>query len=156
MKTIWLVSTRHKSSLKVISKQTVIWIITKTNSQIIKPKIDSQSRDNTRIYTLISVPQITRFLLEDAIILSKTNPCSGSAKQKRSNGEVNEAVLATFSFISKLYLKQQANIFWCFFSSKFENSLFGNKLFRCIFRSERKVYTAEKRPNKVFCSKLAC
>ena len=86
MKTIWLVSTRHKSSLKVISKQTVIWIITKTNSQIIKPKIDSQSRDNTRIYTLISVPQITRFLLEDAIILSKTNLCSGSAKQKRSNG----------------------------------------------------------------------
>ena len=50
---------------------------------------------------------------------------------------------AIFSFISTLYLKQQTNIFWYISSLKFENSLFSNKLFRCIFRSERKVYTAE-------------
>ena len=40
---------------------------------------------NTRIYNLISVPKITQFLLEDTIISSKTNPPSGSMKQKRSN-----------------------------------------------------------------------
>ena len=38
------------------------------------------------IYNLISIRQITRFLLEDAIISRKTNMCSGSAKQKRGNG----------------------------------------------------------------------
>ena len=42
---------------------------------------------NTRIYNLNSVPQITWFLPEDAIISSKTNPCSGSKKQKRGNGQ---------------------------------------------------------------------
>ena len=42
--------------------------------------------DNTKIYSLILVLQITRFLLEDAIILSKTNLCSSSTKEKRSNG----------------------------------------------------------------------
>ena len=41
---------------------------------------------NTRIYNLISVLQITYFLLEDAIVSSKAKPCSGSMKQKRSNG----------------------------------------------------------------------
>ena len=33
------------------------------------------------------VPQITRFLVAQTIILSKTNPCSGSKRQKRGNGE---------------------------------------------------------------------
>ena len=55
-----------------------------------------------------------------------------------------------FSFISTLYLKQQTNIIWCFFSLKFENSLFSNKLFRCIFRSEKKVYTAKNDQIKYF------
>ena len=40
---------------------------------------------NTRIYNLISIPQITRFLLEDLIISRKTGRCSGSAKPKRRN-----------------------------------------------------------------------
>ena len=40
---------------------------------------------NTRIYNLNSVPQITQFSLADAIISSKTNPCSGSKKHKRCN-----------------------------------------------------------------------
>ena len=52
-------------------------------------------------------------------------------------------MLATFSFFSTLYLKQQANFLSCFSSLKFENSLCSNKLFRCIFGSERKIYTAE-------------
>ena len=38
MKISWLVSTWHKSSSKVISEQTVIWIKTKTSSRTIKPK----------------------------------------------------------------------------------------------------------------------
>ena len=39
---------------------------------------------NTRIYKLNSVPHIARFLLWDAIILSKTKPCSGRKKQESS------------------------------------------------------------------------
>ena len=57
--------------------------------------------------------------------------------------EIMKQIQRSFSFISTLYLKQQANILCCLCSLKFENSLFSNKLFRCIFRSERKVYTAE-------------
>ena len=57
---------------------------------------------------------------------------------------------AIFLFISTLYLKQQTNILRCFCSLKFENSLFSNKLFRCIFRSERKIYTAENDQIKYF------
>ena len=41
-----------------------------------------QNNFDTRIYNLISVPQITYFLLENAIISSKRNPCSSSTKQK--------------------------------------------------------------------------
>ena len=55
----------------------------------------------------------------------------------------DETISKIFSFTSTLYLKQQANILRCFSSLKFENSLFSNKLFRCIFHSEGKVYTAE-------------
>ena len=63
---------------------------------------------NAQIYNLISVPEITRFLLEDAIISSKTNPCSGSTKQKRSNGFVrnNKTMPGIFLFVWTLYLKQ--------------------------------------------------
>ena len=56
---------------------------------------------------------------------------------------------AIFSFISTLYLKQ-TNILPYVPSLKFENSLFSNKLFRCIFRSERKVYTVENDQIKYF------
>ena len=56
---------------------------------------------------------------------------------------------AIFSFISTLYLKQ-TNILRYVPSLKFENSLFSNKLFRCIFRSERKVYTVENDQIKYF------
>ena len=49
---------------------------------------------------------------------------------------------AIFSFTSTLYLKQQTNVLRFFSSLKFENNLFSNKLFRCTFRSERKIYTA--------------
>ena len=52
-------------------------------------------------------------------------------------------MLAIFSSILTLYLKQQTNILLSFSSLKFEKSLFSNELFRCIFRSERKVYTAK-------------
>ena len=94
----------------------------------------------------------TRFLLEHAIISSKTNPCSGSTKQKRINGYVrnNKTMSAILSFISTLYLKQQTNILRCFSSLKFENSLLSSKLLRCIFRSGRKFYAAENDQIKYF------
>ena len=41
-----------------------------------------------RIYNLIFVPQITRFLLRDVMISSKTDPHNSSKKEKRSYGEV--------------------------------------------------------------------
>ena len=59
-------------------------------------------------------------------------------------------MLAIFSFISTPNLNQKTNILRCFSSLKFENSLFSNKIFRCIFRSERKVYTAENDQIKYF------
>ena len=43
---------------------------------------------NTRIYNLISVPKITRLLSWDAIISSKTDPQSGSKKEKKSYGKI--------------------------------------------------------------------
>ena len=57
---------------------------------------------------------------------------------------------AIFSLISNHYLKQKTNIFMCFSSLKFENSLFSNKLFICVFRSERKIYTADNEQIKYF------
>ena len=61
-----------------------------------------------------------------------------------------------FSFTSALYLKQQTNILQGFSSLKFGNSLFSNKLFRCIFRNKRKDYTAENDQIKYFNPELAC
>ena len=40
------------------------------------------------IYDIISVPQITWFLLEDAIISSKTDPRRSSRTEKRTYGKV--------------------------------------------------------------------
>ena len=92
------------------------------------------------------------FSLVDPIISSKTNPCSGSKKQKKSNGIVrnNKTMSAILSFIRILYLKQRTNILWCFCSLKFENSLFSNKIFRYIFYCRGMVYAAEKNQTKYF------
>ena len=56
--------------------------------------------------------------------------------------------LEIFSFNSAL--QQQTNILWRFSSLKIKNGLFSNKFFRCISRSERKVYTAENNQLKYF------
>ena len=64
---------------------------------------------NTRIYNLVSVPQITRFLLEDAINSSKTDTQNGSKNEKRSYGKVknNKTISKILPFIRILYFKQQ-------------------------------------------------
>ena len=46
----------------------------------------------TWICNLISVPQITRFLLGQAIISSKINPHDGSKKKKRSYGKIKSNI----------------------------------------------------------------
>ena len=52
-----------------------------------------------QISNLSSAPEITRFSLIDAIIWCKTNPCSGSKKQKLSNDKVDLDIF--LSFLSK-------------------------------------------------------
>ena len=66
----------------------------------------------TRVHNSASVPQITRLLLGDATVLIKTDPRSGSKKEKRSYGKVrnNKTMLTILSFIQILYLKQQSNV----------------------------------------------
>ena len=93
---------------------------------------------NTRIYNLISVPQITRLLLGDTIISSKTDQHNGSKKEKRSYGEVknNSTMLKTLPFIKIIYLKQQSSILRCFCRLKFEKSLINNTFFSFIFHSK--------------------
>ena len=63
---------------------------------------------NTRIYNVISVPQITWLFLGDAIISSKTDPHNNSKKEKRSCGKTknNKSILTILPFIRILYLKQ--------------------------------------------------
>ena len=58
---------------------------------------------NTRIYNISSVPQIIRFILEDAAILSKTNPfCK---KQTRSKDKVKSKTMsAIFPSVWIFYL----------------------------------------------------
>ena len=98
---------------------------------------------NTPIYNLISVPQITSFLLEEAVMSSKTNRAVAARSRRElvAKLEIMKTMSATFSFISIPYLRQQTNIFRCFSSLKFENSLFSSKFFKCIFRNEKKVFT---------------
>ena len=48
------------------------------------------------------------------------------------------------SFIQLQYLKQRHNILWCFCGLKYENSLFGKKLFGCIVCSKAIAYITEK------------
>ena len=68
--------------------------------------------NNTRIYNLISITQITRFLLGEAIISSKTDPHNGSKKEKRNYGKVenNKTMLKILSLIQIIYLKHQSGI----------------------------------------------
>ena len=79
---------------------------------------------NTRVYNLISVPQITQLLLEDAIISSKTEPANGRKNENRSYGEVrnNKTRLKILSLIGILYLKQQSNISFQFYISQLDDS----------------------------------
>ena len=69
-------------------------------------------KSNTRTYNLIFVPQITRFLVGDAIISSKTDPHNGRKKENRSYGKVknNKTMLKLLPFIRVLSLKQQSSI----------------------------------------------
>ena len=61
---------------------------------------------NTRIYNLISVSQITRFLLGGAIISSETDPHNGRKKEKRSYGKIknNKTILKILPFVRIFYL----------------------------------------------------
>ena len=73
-------------------------------------------RCNSRIYNLVSVPQITRILFEDAIIwgnnLISSKTHNGSKKEKRNYGKVknSKTMLKILLFIRILYLKQQHSI----------------------------------------------
>ena len=92
-------------------------------------------KTNTRIYDLISVSQITRLLLGDAINSSKTDP-HGSKKERRSYGKIesNKTMLKILPFIQIFYLKQQNSILQCFSRLEFEKSLFSNTFFSFVFR----------------------
>ena len=80
----------HKTDLLVQISLPMIAMFsnTKSNRLVARLQVVFHRRRPFReiCYNLISIPQITRALLEDTIISSKTNPCSGSTKQKRSNG----------------------------------------------------------------------
>ena len=110
---------------------------------------------NTRSYNLIFIPQITRFLLEDAIISFKTDPHNGSKKKKkekkkRNYGKIenNKTILKILSFIQVIYLNQQSSILWCFCWLKFEKKLFNIRFFSFIFRSNMIAHAAEKDQTK--------
>ena len=81
--------------------------------------------------------------------MSKTDPHSGSKKEKRRYGKNNKTVLKILPFILILYLKHQISILWCFCGLKFEKS-FNNTFFSFIFRCKIIVHTAEKDQIKYF------
>ena len=104
-------------------------------------------KSNTQIYNLIFVPQITRFLVGDAIISSKADPLNGRRKENRSYGKVknNKTMLKLLPFIRVLYLNQQSSILWCFCRLKpVKKHLFNNTFFSLIVRSKMMVHKAEK------------
>ena len=106
---------------------------------------------NTRIHNLIFVPQITQFLLADAIISSKTRVVEARSRRDAIEKVKNNKTISTIlSFIQVLHLKQQSNILQCFYSLKFQNNLFRHKLSNCIFRSKTIVYTTKKVHIKYF------
>ena len=75
------------------------------------PKCDfnKNCKATARVYNRISVPQITRLLLVDATISSKTDLRNASKKEKKSYGKVrnNKTMLKILSLIRILYPKQQ-------------------------------------------------
>ena len=99
---------------------------------------------NTQDQNLISVLQVTRLLLGDAVISSKTDRRNGSKKEKISYSKIrsNRTMSKILLFIRILYLKQQSNILRCFCSLKFEKSLFSNNFFSFIFSSKMIVHTS--------------
>ena len=107
---------------------------------------------NTRIYNLISVPQIARLLLGDAIISSIADPYNGSKKEKRNYGKTknDKTMLKMLPFVRILYLKQQSSLLQYFSRLKFEKKVFSNKFFSFIFYSKMIVHTAEKYQIKYF------
>ena len=48
------------------------------------PGLYKELQLNTRVYNLISVPQVVRLLLGDVIISSETDPRNRSKKEKKS------------------------------------------------------------------------
>ena len=103
--------------------------------------------DNTWIYNLIFVPQITRFLLENAIISSLRK---GALTRRKVMAKLEITKQCQRSFYLFQLLKQEINILWCFSILKFEKNLCSNKLFRYLFRSERKICTAKNDQIKYF------
>ena len=89
----------HGTIIPLPGSLITIWCIFRSFSKI------SDNDANRRIYSLISVPQITRLLLRDARTSSKTDPRSGS-KEKRSYGKVsnNKTMLTILSFVGVLCL----------------------------------------------------
>ena len=96
---------------------------------------ENNSKSNVRICNLISVPQITRLLLGDAIILTKIDLHNNSKKEKSKNGKIknNKTMLDILPFIRIPYLKQQSCILRCFSRLEFEDSLFSNTFFSFVF-----------------------
>ena len=108
--------------------------------QLFNDKISS-AWHNRQIQTSSSILLITRFC-QKTIIPSKTNPYSGSKKQKGRKLKFTKSLHQSchlFEFYNKTMFS------WCFCISAFENILFSNKLFSCtIFCSISIVHKAGK------------
>ena len=107
----------------------------------------AKQSNKTRVYNVISVPEIIQHLSGHAIISSNRDLVNGSKKEKRSFSKVSNSktMLTILSFIRILHLKQQY-----FFRLEFGKTLFSNKFFSCIFRSKMTVHTIEKDQIKYF------
>ena len=66
--------------------------------------------ENTLIYDLMSAPQITRFLLADAIFSRKTRVAEARSRREAIMEVKNKTISTILPFIRILYLKQQNNI----------------------------------------------
>ena len=104
--------------------------------------------NKTRIYNLIFVTQITRFLSEDAPISSRQTCVVAATNKKEVMAKLEIIINDLFIYFNCLL--KTTNILRYFFSLKFENSLFTDKLFRCIFRNDRKVDEVENDQIKYF------
>ena len=62
-----------------------------------------KNKGNTRVYNLISVPQMTRFLLGDAIMVAR--------RRREANGKVrNNKTMLKSCHLFEFFNKQQNNI----------------------------------------------